>query len=235
MNESDLSTALKALKEGIPVLIFDREDREAEIDIVVAAEKIEPKHIFQMRHDGGGLICLCVDPDIAVKLDLPFLTDLYKRSWEDYPVLRSLEAHDIPYGERSSFSLSINHRKTFTGITDSDRALTVSEFAKLGAQVMNGNMTPDVAKQSFGDSFRSPGHTFLLRGAEGLLSKRTGHTELSLALIRMTDLVPLTLICEMMDGTTGKALSFDKAAKYAEEKGLPIISGERIISAFKSN
>jgi 3,4-dihydroxy 2-butanone 4-phosphate synthase len=213
------------------ILLFDREDREAEIDLVMAADRIRPQDIYVMRRDGGGLICVCVDPEVAAKLELPFLTDLYRRSWADFPVLRDLEAHDIPYGERSSFSLSINHRHTFTGITDHDRALTIQEFAKLADQVHNG-MSPEVAKRLFGESFRSPGHTFLLRG---LLHKRKGHTELSLALIRMTNLVPITVICEMMDGSTSNALSFEKASEYAKQHNLPIISGQTVIDAFMLN
>ena len=36
-----------------------------------------------------------------------------------------------PYGDRPTFSLSVNHYQTYTGITDKDRALTISEMAKI--------------------------------------------------------------------------------------------------------
>jgi len=47
-----------------------------------------------------------------------------------YPVLKELIANDIPYDSKSSFSLYINHRDTFTGITDIDRSLTMKKFCK---------------------------------------------------------------------------------------------------------
>jgi len=36
-----------------------------------------------------------------------------------------------PYGEHPTFSLSVNHKRTYTGITDTDRALTIKEKANL--------------------------------------------------------------------------------------------------------
>ena len=36
-----------------------------------------------------------------------------------------------PYGDHPTFSISINHYQTYTGITDKDRALTISEMANI--------------------------------------------------------------------------------------------------------
>ena len=127
-------------------------------------------------------------------MNLPFLAELFKRNYEQFPLLEKLEGHDIPYGEKSSFSLTINHRKTFTGITDNDRALTISEFAKLSGNLYHNGVTPEEARTEFGENFRSPGHVFLLRGANGLLRKRTGHTELTIVLAKMAGVIPVTLI-----------------------------------------
>ncbi|MFX1512943.1 MAG: 3,4-dihydroxy-2-butanone-4-phosphate synthase [Promethearchaeota archaeon] len=228
----ELGNACRALREGKPVLVFDREDREAEIDMVVAATEISPKLVYQLRLDAGGLICVAVHPKIAKKLNLPFLAELFKRNYEQFPLLERLEGHDIPYGEKSSFSLTINHRKTFTGITDNDRALTISEFAKLGRSVYQNGISPEKGRIEFGENFRSPGHVFLLRGADGLLQKRKGHTELTIVLANMAGITPVTTICEMMDGETGKALSLEKAKEYAIRHSLPIINSELIFEEF---
>ncbi len=230
--ESTIKEIRDALTKGEVVLIFDREERECEVDLCVAAQHVTPQKINILRSDGGGLICTCVHPNIAKKLDLPFLTDLFEYAWNRYPVLKELQAHDIPYGERSSFSLTINHRKTFTGITDIDRALTICEFAKL-AQEINDGLAPEEGRAKLGSEFRSPGHVFLLRGAEGLLRNRTGHTELSLALLEpVKSLIPVAVICEMMDGKTGKALSYEAAKEYADINNLKMISGESVIKAY---
>ena len=36
-----------------------------------------------------------------------------------------------PYGDHPTFSISINHKQTYTGITDRDRALTIKEMSTL--------------------------------------------------------------------------------------------------------
>lgn len=217
--------ALTALKTGKIVLIYDEDDRESETDMVVASSLITPKHIAEMRTFGGGLICTCLTSQTCDLLGLPFLTDIFSQAYEKYPILSSLVPNDIPYDERSSFSITINHRKTFTGITDNDRALTISKLAHL------------VEKEeysSFGTHFRSPGHVHLLRGAENLVFSRQGHTEISLALAKLAGILPMTTICEMMCND-GNALSKEKANEYAKKKDLVFISGEEIINAYKNS
>ena len=39
-----------------------------------------------------------------------------------YPVLGHLITNDLQYDNRSAFTLSLNHRETYTGITDRDRS-----------------------------------------------------------------------------------------------------------------
>jgi len=45
---------------------------------------------------------------------------------------------DISYDSRSSFSLWVNHRNTFTGITDNDRAFTINKIGEMIEKVMKG-------------------------------------------------------------------------------------------------
>ena len=94
----------------------------------MSSKFVKPESIKTMRKDGGGLIFLMTSKEIADKLKLPFLADMYCTIKDKYPVLDHLYPNDIPYDSKSSFSLYINHRKTFTGITDNDRSLTMNKF-----------------------------------------------------------------------------------------------------------
>jgi len=218
---NNIERAAFALKSGEFVLMHDASGRENETDMVVVAEKITPDHIARMRRDGGGLICLAVGMKLAAKLELAFITDIYKKAAGSFPVLRHLKADDIPYDEKSSFSITINHRKTFTGITDVDRALTVSEFAKLAE-------SPN--PEDFGRNFRTPGHVHLLISSG--LENREGHTELSVALMELAGLKPLAVICEMMDDATHKSLSPEKASVYARKNNLVFLETDEVKKAY---
>jgi len=218
--------AVEALKRGETVLLYDSDGREEETDIVVAGEFSSIENVRRMRKDGGGLVCVSLHPRIAKNLGIPFIVDVWKNSAQRYPIFEALEANDIPYDERSSFSITVNHRRTFTGISDRDRSLTITELAKLGKMALEGKGVED-----FGRNFRSPGHVTLLRAAEGLVSERRGHTELSLALMELACLTPVAAICEML-GDDGNSLGKKEAQRYAEKHGLVILSGADVVEGY---
>ena len=209
------------------MLVHDATSRENEVDMVIAAELVEPKHVATMRRDAGGLICVALHPKIADNFGLPYLTEIYEKASPHFNVLLSTRPDDLPYDERSAFSLAVNHRRTFTGITDIDRALTIRELGKLGGKALNGPI-----QEEFGHNFRSPGHVPLLRAANGLLAERRGHTEFVVALAELAGITPVVAVCEMLDAETGKALSLKAANEYANEKGLPCLTGENIVQAY---
>jgi 3,4-dihydroxy 2-butanone 4-phosphate synthase len=221
--------ALDALKRGEIVLLYDADGREEETDFVMASQFVTPKSIAQMRRDGGGLICTTVDPVCTQKLALPYLTDLYKEAENAYPIVKALIPNDIPYDEKSAFTLTINHRKTFTGISDNDRALTTSEFAKLCYNAKG--MNDEQVRQEFGRNFRSPGHIHLLNASNGLLDARKGHTELSTAMMSMAGLVPSATICEMV-GNNGHSTPKRDSLAYAQERELVFIEGRDVIDVW---
>ena len=119
-----------------------------------------------------------------------------------------------PYGDHPTFSLSVNHYQTYTGITDKDRALTISEMAKI--------YNVENKQKKFASSFKTPGHVPLLIASKNLLAARQGHTEMSVYLAQVAGLTPVTAICEMMDAETYTALSVDKAEKFAKQNGIPL-------------
>jgi 3,4-dihydroxy 2-butanone 4-phosphate synthase len=225
-----IKKAITDLQSGKFILIYDDDRREGETDLVIASEFVTPKSIKTMRKDGGGLIFLMTSKEIADKLKLPFLSDMYSDIKDKYPVLKELVPNDIPYDTKSSFSLYINHRKTYTGITDIDRSLTMRKFAELAKKTEDLN--DGQATKMFGKEFRSPGHVPICVASEKLLNARKGHTELVISILKMANLTPIGSGCEIM-GDDGKALTKDKAKKYADDNSLVFLEGNKIIEAWK--
>jgi 3,4-dihydroxy 2-butanone 4-phosphate synthase len=163
-------------------------------------------------------------------LKLPFLADLFSDVDDKYPVLKELIPNDIPYDSKSSFSLYINHRDTFTGVTDIDRGLTMSKFADLAKKIEN--IDNGTATKMFGKEFRSPGHIPICVASKDLLNERVGHTELVVSILMMAGVIPVGSGCEIM-GDNGKALSKTKAKQYANKNGFIFLEGKDIIKAWK--
>lgn len=230
MASASVLKALQDLRQGKFVLVYDADGREEETDMVIASEHVTPAAIRTLRKDAGGLICTTADTRIQKALGLPFMTELYLGMADQYPIMRGLMPNDIPYDVKSAFGITINHRKTFTGITDDDRALTIKEFAELARRALTSE--DGWAKQEFGRNFRAPGHVHLLNTSERILETRFGHTELSTALVIMAGLVPSATVCEMM-GDDGKALSKEKAIAYARAHDLVFLEGAEVVSAWE--
>ena len=226
---SDVEQAVEAFSNGQPVLVFDSAFREQETDLLFPASAAKPSAIRQLRKDCGGLLFLAIGDEVGGGFGLPWLQDLHinQELVKENPVLHHLMTNDLQYDSRSAFTLSLNHRDTFTGITDRDRALTIKEMSTLYK-----NENP---KQYFNSTFKTPGHVPLLIASNGLLSSRTGHTEMSVYLAQLAKLSPITAICEMMDSETYSALSVDKAEKYAKENAIPFIDGKELLEFAKVN
>ncbi|MFB6244595.1 MAG: 3,4-dihydroxy-2-butanone-4-phosphate synthase [Halobaculum sp.] len=218
--QSQLDGAVAAFRAGEPVLIHDFADREGETDLVYPAGAVTPTDVARLRNDAGGLVCVAVPDDVADAFGLPFLAETI-----DHPAAAD---HDLSYDDRSSFSLTVNHRETFTGITDEDRALTISELAGAAATA-RGDHSYDAG--TFADEFRSPGHVHLLRGAPDGLADRRGHTELGIALASAADTAPAVVVCEMLDDETGRALPREAARAYADRHGLAYVEGAALVDA----
>ena len=126
-----ISEAITSLKNGNFVLIHDDGGREDEVDMVVSSNNISPEHIATMRKDAGGLICTAISKEIATKLGLPFIYDVLNIFGTTNQTISSINSNSSPYGDRPSFSVTLNHINTYTGITDRDRALTISSLANI--------------------------------------------------------------------------------------------------------
>jgi len=212
MKSKKIEEAIKSIKEGNFVLVYDADGREEETDFIIGAEFVSDDSIYRMRHDGGGLVFLMIHREIGDKLGLPYLADVFYRCASKWPVLNT-----------------INHRRTFTGVTDKDRAMTMREFAGLAGRI--GDMNGTDAQRAFGEEFRAPGHVPICMASEELLKERRGHTELSVALAVMAGITPVTAGCEMMDH--GHSLRKEDAIKYADENGLVFLEGREIVEAWE--
>ncbi|TQQ81952.1 3,4-dihydroxy-2-butanone-4-phosphate synthase [Halonotius roseus] len=212
--DGDADAAIDAFRAGQPVLIHDFADREGETDIVYPATAVDPAAVRRLRNDAGGLVCVALADSVAERFDLPFLQEAL-----NHP---ATENHELSYDDRSSFSITVNHRATETGITDRDRAQTISELGAAAA-------TADYDGETFATEFRSPGHVHLLRAAPDLLAERVGHTELGVALAEAADLPPAVVVCEMLDDETGAALSPTDAAAYAARNDLVYVEGSSLV------
>ena len=114
-----IDKAIAALRDGKFILLYDFDDREGETDFAIRSDAVTLQHILRKRKDGGGLIYTAIDLVAAHRLGLPFASDVLQGTHV------AEQQGDIPYYRKnhSSFSLWVNHKNTFTGITDRDPAL----------------------------------------------------------------------------------------------------------------
>jgi 3,4-dihydroxy 2-butanone 4-phosphate synthase/GTP cyclohydrolase II len=107
--------------------------------------------------------------------------------------------------ESTAFTVSVDARAgTTTGISAYDRAATVRTL------IDPFTRPSDLVR---------PGHLFPLRGAQGGVLRRQGHTEAAIDLARLAGLYPAATICEVMndDGTMAAA---DQLTAFARRHSL---------------
>ena len=175
------------------------------------------------------MIFLASEYSISRKLGLPFMEEIYdaaSSNSDDFRILNIMKSHSLPYTKsKSSFSIFINHKDTFTGITDEDRSLTARSFLEVAEKI--NNLTTDESKKLMGNSFRSPGHVPVCIAASEGLSERQGHTELITELFKKLNLTPIALGCEMVS-KSGKSLSRSEAENFAKDNGYLFLEGQYV-------
>jgi 3,4-dihydroxy 2-butanone 4-phosphate synthase len=215
----DVQTLRDTLLSGNPILVFDFEEREGETDMVYYAENFSWRYIRRLRRDAGGLICYVIGEPEAKSL---LLEPLYQ-SLNRHPSYHWL-VKKPSYGDFPAFSLWVNHVSTKTGISDFDRAKTISELHKV---VEIAAKDPSRALSDFRSGFYAPGHVPVLVARS--LSERRGHTELVASLATILGLKRSMVIAEMLGPKY--SLTREAARRYAMSKGLPLVSGKEILEA----
>ena len=226
---SGFDRVLDDIRGGRPVLVYDFDDRERETDMTVASQFVTASTLRTMRHDAGGLVCTTTPGRLAERIGLPFLSDVFWDDVERFPLLRAMAPTDIPYDRtKSSFGITINHRDTYTGITDDDRALTITQYADTIFQ----DAPLEEVRRMMGERFRAPGHVHLLNTTDRILVDRRGHTELCTALMYMAGVLPSATICEMM-GDDGGAMPRPEVEAYAARNDLCFVTGDEILERWE--
>ena len=141
---SSIKHVIEDVKQGVPVVILDDEDRENEGDLVIGAGFVTAEHINFMAAEGRGLICLTLTEERCRHLKLPLMVnDNNARYSTNFTV--SIEAAD----------------GVSTGISAADRAHTirtaVSENATGEDIVSPGHVFPIMAQP--GGVLTRAGHT----------------------------------------------------------------------------
>ncbi|WP_287880444.1 3,4-dihydroxy-2-butanone-4-phosphate synthase [Aquitalea sp.] len=141
---SRLATALAALRQGLPVIVSDDDDRENEADLIMAADNISQPEMARMIRDGSGIVCLCLTSEHAARLQLaPMVQDNGSR-----------------YG--TAFTVSIEATQgVSTGVSAADRVTTIraaiAPHAKPQDLARPGHVFPLIARP--GGVLERRGHT----------------------------------------------------------------------------
>lgn len=140
----DIETVISAVRRGQLILIADREDRENEGDLVLAAEHATREALAFMIAFGRGLVCLPMTAHRAAVLEFP-------------PMVAS---NEDPM--RTAFTVSIDATAAHgvgTGISAEDRAITARTAVDgvAGDFTRPGHLFPLIAKD--GGVLQRPGHT----------------------------------------------------------------------------
>ena len=192
----NIPQAIQDFHDGKILIVVDDEDRENEGDFIMAAEKITPDNINFMAKYGRGMICTPITGRRAEELDLPLM------------VKDNTALHGTPF----TVTIDAKHGTT-TGISASDRALTVRKIAD-----------PDTSPKDFA----RPGHIFPLRAADGGVLRRAGHTEAVVDLATLAGLYPAGVLCEIMD-EDGTMARVPRLREIADQFGLHMITIQDLI------
>jgi 3,4-dihydroxy 2-butanone 4-phosphate synthase/GTP cyclohydrolase II len=136
--------ALQAIARGELVIVIDREDRENEGDLILAADHATPEALnFMIRHTSG-LVCVGMTGERLDTLDIPLM----------------VQQNSDAMG--TAFTVSVDYGPgTGTGISATDRATTIRALvdpeAQPGEFLRPGHVFPLRAKP--GGVLDRPGHT----------------------------------------------------------------------------
>lgn len=140
----------------------------------------------------------------------PMVEDRCNELELDLMVQRNTALHETPF----TVSVDLIGQGVTTGISASDRAKTIKAL-----------INPDTKPEELG----KPGHIFPLKAKRGGVLRRTGHTEATIDLARLSGLSPAGVLVEIMneDGTMARLPQLLEIAKRFD---LKIISIEDLVA-----
>ena len=194
----NIHDAIDDVRQGKVIIVVDDEDRENEGDFLAAAEKITPEMVNFMATHGRGLICAPLTEKRCDELKLNMMTS---------------NSSD-PMETAFTISVDLNGKGVTTGISASDRALTIQAL---------------VEEDTKPHDLNRPGHIFPLKAKEGGVLRRTGHTEAAIDFARLAGLKPAGVIVEIMN-EDGSMARLPQLIKVAKKFDLKIVSIEDLVA-----
>ena len=138
----------------------------------------------------------------------PLTSERAKELNLDLMVEANTSLHETP------FTVSIDYlHGTTTGVSVADRSVTVRALTDPKAQAQD---------------FARPGHIFPLRAMEGGVLRRAGHTEAVVDLCKLSGLIPVGVLCEILD-EDGAMARVPQLLKIADKFHLKIITVRALI------
>jgi 3,4-dihydroxy 2-butanone 4-phosphate synthase/GTP cyclohydrolase II len=198
---NSIQEVVKDLQEGKMIVVMDDEGRENEGDLLCAAQFITPEKINFMARYARGLICVPMEEARLDQLGL-------------HPMKDALTSHQQHQQSNTGWAISVDAAKGITtGISAHDRAYTIDIL-------INETTQPS--------DLATPGHLFPLRARRGGVLVRAGHTEASVDLMKLAELYPAGVICEIMneDGTMART---DELIRFAQTHRLKICTIDSLI------
>jgi len=186
---------LQDIRAGIPIVVFE-DHRESEGDLVLSAQTCERDAVLFAMTKCGGLFCMPASTEIVEdQFQLPMMVE----NSNDYL--------------QTPFSILVDSIKCKTGVSLTDRMLTVKDFCN---------------PQSTISDLRKPGHVAVLKARRNLFKERKGHTESSIELMRAAGLREVAIIVEIMDFETGEMAQGNILKDYCEKYNIKMITVEDI-------
>jgi len=103
-----VTSGIKAVTNGMGVLVADDEDRENETDLIFPASSLTQERMAMLIRECSGIVCLCLTQDRVRQLDLPPM----------------VENNSSPY--QTAFTVTIEAASgVTTGVSAKDRVATV--------------------------------------------------------------------------------------------------------------
>ncbi|MEA1972292.1 MAG: GTP cyclohydrolase II [Candidatus Cloacimonadota bacterium] len=192
MKLNSIEETIDEIKQGKVIIVVDDENRENEGDLVCAADKITPAIINFMISKGKGLVCV----------------PMKEKDLERLKLNQMVKNNSDPHC--TAFTISVDYKASKTGISASERAITIQNLANPKSQSCD---------------FVSPGHIFPLKAKTGGILERAGHTEASIEIVELAGFSPVAVICEIIKDD-GEMARLPDLYEFAKKWNLKIISIE---------
>jgi 3,4-dihydroxy 2-butanone 4-phosphate synthase/GTP cyclohydrolase II len=198
MSFCTVEQAISLIQQGKLLIVVDDENRENEGDFFLAAQHATTEKINFLIKEARGLICAPMPEAYARQRGLG--------------LMEGKEQNTSCF--ETAFTVSVDAKKDVsTGISASDRAQTLRVLAEPDCQA---------------SQFDKPGHIFPLIAKDKGVLERPGHTEAMVDLLKLAQIEPVGVICEILndDGTMARMPDLEL---LAERFNIPILKIEDLV------